>query len=522
MEEYGVNDEVEAMMKKQMSLSTSKEIAKKQSKTSDSAAAAAAPARAAGAASAAAADTADEDDESGLGMTKTMYAVSQASEEMAKLLSEKKRVTAEMASLKEVLEPQLEAVRDEVRHLGITSIYQVQAFDKPPKVFGEWVKAVCHELGLKAPKKWKTGQNLLKRKDLKEDLCKFDPAKLQRKHLDKVRPIIEKQTNYYEPTDNKSLVDAIVGSVLSNWACSMYRYGTQIVPKKEQLAKLEKQIELAKSDEHKMAEHFVDVRMKYMKKLFGILDADGGGTVDFKELQHKLTLFHMKGQKVKKKAKKQELVREKIGIAHSQASKLMTTGDKDGGYVGAAEMDFEEFTAFMLSLLKALFLELDANGNGKIDSGEVKEFLRIVYGPGMGFGAKPPKDLKKLSKKMNKIFKSMRKVAKKSTAKGEKIEIDVDAFIDFSLVHISSKAALKKNTLERLLCAATLDGGLAKAMQTTGIDGIQAAIAAETRGDKSRFGLESVVESNDVKIGQRDGDWVKPSHHDHDEDEDNF
>ena len=53
--EYDVNDEVEAMMKKQMSLSTSKEIAKKQSQSSDSAAAAAAPAKAAGAAAAAAA-----------------------------------------------------------------------------------------------------------------------------------------------------------------------------------------------------------------------------------------------------------------------------------------------------------------------------------------------------------------------------------------------------------------------------------------------------------------------------------
>lgn len=250
-----------------------------------------------------------------------------------------------------------------------------------------------------------------------------------------------------------------------------------------------------------------------MRKLFGILDADKGGTVDFKELQHVLTRFHMKGEKVKKKAQKQKLVKEKIEIAHSQAAKLMESGDKDGGYVGAAEMDFEEFTSFMLALLRALFLELDANKNGKIDSGEVKEFLRIVYGPGMGMGAKPPKDLKKLSKKMNKIFKSMRKVAKKSTSKGEKIEIDVDAFIDFSLVHISSKAASKKNALERLLCAATYEGGLMNAMKTTTMEEIQAAIAAETRGEQSRFGLESVVESNDVKIGEREGDWVDGNVH---------
>merc|ERR1719263_1886822 len=132
----------------------------------------------------------------------------------------------------------------------------------------------------------------------------------------------------------------------------------------------------------------------------------------------------------------------------------------------------------------------------------------------MGMGAKPPKDLKKLGKKMNKIFKEMRKVAKKTLPKGEKktkaknIEINQDAFIDFCLVHISSKAASKKNALERLLCAATYEGGLQKAMETTAMEDIQAAIAAETMGEKSRFGLESVVESNDVTIGTRDGDWV--------------
>jgi len=430
---------------------------------------------------------------------------------MSKLLAEKKRVLAEMASLKAVLEPQLKGVRQEVEDLSVTNLYQVQTFAKPPKNFADWVKAICIELDLKNAKKWKTGKALLTRKTFKEDLIKFDPVKLKRKHLEKVRPIIDKQENYYDPIDEHSLVDAIVGTVLSNWACSMYRYGSQIVPKKEHLAKLEVQIEGAKSDEHRLAERFVDTRMKYMKKLFSTLDTDKGGTVDFKELQHRLTLFHMKGQKTKNKTAKQKLVQEKISIAHDQATKLMVTGDKDGGYVGAAEMDFEEFTSFMLSLLRALFHELDANKNGKIDSGEVKEFLRIIYGPGMGFGDKPPKDLKLLSKKMNKIFKAMRKVAKKSAPKGEKlknIEIDMDAFVDFSLVHITSKAASKKSALERLLCAATYEGGLRQAMQTSSMEDIQAAIAGELVGSDSRFGLEEVVASNDVKIGERDGTWV--------------
>merc|ERR1719181_2700963 len=102
------------------------------SQTSDSAAAAA-PAAAAAAAAAAASpgEVANADGGKGLGMTKTMYAVSQASDEMAKFLSEKKRVKAEMASLQAVLDPQLKAVRDEVKHMSITSIYQVQAFAKP-------------------------------------------------------------------------------------------------------------------------------------------------------------------------------------------------------------------------------------------------------------------------------------------------------------------------------------------------------------------------------------------------------
>lgn len=507
MEEYGVNDDIEAMMKEK--ITSSKQVKAKKANSKSAAPSSGAAAAALGAA--ASANIAAEDATKGLNMTKTMFAVSQASEEMSKLLAEKKRVVAEMSSLKSVLEPQLKAVRQEVEDMSVTNLYQVQSFTKPPKNFAEWVKAMCIELDMKNPKKWKTGQTLLKKKNFKEILIKFDPTKLQRKHLEKVRPIIDKQENYYPPSDEHSLVDALIGTVFSNWASSMYRYGSQIVPKKEHLAKLEQQIEAAKSDEHRLAERFVDTRMKYMKKLFATLDTDKGGTVDFKELQHRLTLFHMKGQKTKNKTAKQKLVQEKIEIAHSQATKLMGTGDKDGGYVGAAEMDFEEFTSFMLALLRALFEELDANRNGKIDSDEVKEFLRIVYGPGMGFGDKPPKDLKLLSKKMNKIFKAMRKVAKKSAPKGEKlknIDIDIDAFIDFSLVHITSKAAFKKSVLERLLCAATIEGGLQKAMQTSSMEDIQAAIAGELIGSKSRFGLEEVTASNDVKIGEREGTWV--------------
>lgn len=519
MEEYGVNDDIEAMMKAQITSSQQKQMAKKNSaKSADGAAAAeAAKTVAAGgtdapkdgataAAAAPAGGKAKEDgaESKGHNMTKTMYAVSQASDEMVKLMAEKKRVMAEVKALRDVLAPQLEAVRQEIRDLPITSLYQVMAFTKPPKLFAEWLKAVCYELDLKNAKKWKVGQALLKQKDFKEVLCDFDPSNLTRKNLERVTPIIEQQENYFDSVTEHSLVDAVVGTVFSNWACSMYRYGSQIIPKKEQLRKLEKQIENAKSCEHRLAERFLNVRMKYMRKLFERLDVDKGGTVDFKELQHVLTKFHMKKEKKK-------MLKDKIGIAHKQASKLMVSADKDGGYVGAAEMDFEEFTSFMLALLRSLFLELDTNRNGKIDSMEVKEFLRLVYGPGLGLSAKPPKDLKKVGKKINKIYKMMARVAKKSAAKGESIEIDVDAFIDFSLTHISSKAALKKNALERLLCAATMEGGLSKAMQTTAMDDIQAAIAAEAVGKLSRFGLESVVESNDVAIGKRDGDWVDAS-----------
>ena len=76
---------------------------------------------------------------------------------------------------------------------------------------------------------------------------------------------------------------------------------------------------------------------------------------------------------------KQKEWREKINVAHDQARRMVGRGDVEGGYVCAAELEFDEFVAFMLTLLKVVFNKVDLNGDGIIAEEEMKELLQIMF-----------------------------------------------------------------------------------------------------------------------------------------------
>jgi len=397
-----------------------------------------------------------------------------------------------------------------LKEINSVHIGQLAATASPTNEFAFCMQAVLTILRqfhkkYKKTTKWQTALVLLKNMHFLQMILDYPIRRVSSSTIGKLQKYLrDEPLNTYAALVEKTQeqekarkvpidVHRFAAARLMAWCRAVNHYATTVFPRMAKIKSLKQAIDDLKSPEEKVAERFTKYRQKGLQKLYRSLDKDSNGAVSFVEVQTFLARYNCL------KTKQKEW-REKINIAHDQARRIVGRGDVEGGYVCAAELEFDEFVAFMLTLLKVIFNKVDVNGDGVIALDEMKELLQVMYGPNMGLSESNKKDANKVNKKVKSMFKALsgkgksKKGSKKhkqhsTSAKDGPADsgpaalegVDQELFIDAMIDVLVLPANIKKRVLERLLTLSISDADWNHAKRAATLEYVQVAMASEVK-----------------------------------------